>query len=98
MIQNGKVQTVDDKVMPLMRFEKAETEVLPLVNNFNPITNDWVDISGVLRVGVASHGVGRRRDEWNEFSREIQDPPVRPLAQRPSGDSSSRASKSAGSR
>ena len=48
VIQGGKTQVIDDKVMPLMKFEKAETEVLPLVNNFNPITNEWVDITGVL--------------------------------------------------
>jgi cellulose synthase/poly-beta-1,6-N-acetylglucosamine synthase-like glycosyltransferase/spore germination protein YaaH/peptidoglycan/xylan/chitin deacetylase (PgdA/CDA1 family) len=48
VIQSGKVQVVDDKVMPLMRFEKAETEVLPLINNFDPTTNQWVDISVML--------------------------------------------------
>ena len=48
VIQNGKIQTVDDKVMPLIRFEKAETEVLPLVNNFDPTTNEWIDISQLL--------------------------------------------------
>jgi cellulose synthase/poly-beta-1,6-N-acetylglucosamine synthase-like glycosyltransferase/spore germination protein YaaH/peptidoglycan/xylan/chitin deacetylase (PgdA/CDA1 family) len=48
VIQNGKVQPVDNKVMPLMRFEKADTEVLPLINNFDPTTDQWVDISGLL--------------------------------------------------
>ena len=48
VVQNGKVQPVDEKVMPLMRAEKAETEVLPLVNNFDPITDQWIDISPML--------------------------------------------------
>ncbi|HVZ15906.1 MAG TPA: polysaccharide deacetylase family protein, partial [Terriglobales bacterium] len=48
VVQNGKVQTVDDKVMPLIRFEKADTEVLPLVNNFDPTQDQWVDISSML--------------------------------------------------
>jgi len=48
VIQNGKVQTVDDKVMPLIRFEKADTEVLPLVNNFDPTNDQWFDISSIL--------------------------------------------------
>ncbi|HUN87984.1 MAG TPA: glycosyltransferase [Terriglobales bacterium] len=48
VIQNGKVQPVDTKVMPLIRFEKAETEVMPLVNNFDPTTDQWVDISAML--------------------------------------------------
>ncbi|MFB3917935.1 MAG: glycosyltransferase [Terriglobales bacterium] len=41
VVQNGSVRPVDDKVMPLMRAEKAETEVLPLINNFDPLRNKW---------------------------------------------------------
>ncbi|HEX8802078.1 MAG TPA: polysaccharide deacetylase family protein, partial [Terriglobales bacterium] len=37
----GKPRQVDDKVMPFLKAEKAQTEVLPLVNNFDPITNQW---------------------------------------------------------
>ncbi len=48
VIQNGRVQAIDDKVMPLIRFEKTETEVLPLINNFDPTTNQWMDISRML--------------------------------------------------
>jgi cellulose synthase/poly-beta-1,6-N-acetylglucosamine synthase-like glycosyltransferase/spore germination protein YaaH/peptidoglycan/xylan/chitin deacetylase (PgdA/CDA1 family) len=48
VIQGGKVQPVDEKVMPLIRLEKAETEVLPLVNNFNPTTNEWMDLSPLM--------------------------------------------------
>jgi len=48
VIQNGKVQPVDTKVMQLIRFEKAETEVMPLVNNFDPTSDQWVDISAML--------------------------------------------------
>ena len=48
VVQNGKVQPVDDKVMPFLKEAKAETEVFPLVNNFQPISNEWLDISGFL--------------------------------------------------
>jgi cellulose synthase/poly-beta-1,6-N-acetylglucosamine synthase-like glycosyltransferase/peptidoglycan/xylan/chitin deacetylase (PgdA/CDA1 family) len=48
VVQNGKVQPVDDKVMPFLKEQKAETEVFPLVNNFQPITNEWLDISKFL--------------------------------------------------
>jgi len=48
VVQNGKVQPVDDKVMPFLREQKAETEVFPLVNNFQPISNEWLDISKFL--------------------------------------------------
>jgi peptidoglycan-N-acetylglucosamine deacetylase len=41
MDEKGKPRPVDDKVMPFLRSEKAQTEVLPLVNNFDPITNQW---------------------------------------------------------
>jgi cellulose synthase/poly-beta-1,6-N-acetylglucosamine synthase-like glycosyltransferase/peptidoglycan/xylan/chitin deacetylase (PgdA/CDA1 family) len=37
----GKTRPVDDKVMPFLHEEKAQTEVFPLVNNFDPITNQW---------------------------------------------------------
>ncbi len=42
VIQNGRVQPVDVKVMPFLKDVKAETEVLPMVNNYDPIRNRWV--------------------------------------------------------
>jgi len=39
--EQGKPRPVDDKVMPFLHSEKAQTEVFPLVNNFDPITNQW---------------------------------------------------------
>ena len=48
VVQDGKVQPVDDKVMPFLKEAKAETEVFPLVNNFQPISNEWLDIGGFL--------------------------------------------------
>ena len=41
MDDKGKPRPVDDKVMSFLKGEKAQTEVLPLVNNFDPITNEW---------------------------------------------------------
>jgi peptidoglycan-N-acetylglucosamine deacetylase len=47
---NGKVRPVDDKLMPFLKAEKAETEVFPLVNNFDPINNEWKsDIADFLQ-------------------------------------------------
>ncbi len=48
VVQNGRVQQVDDKVMPFLKEQKAETEVFPLVNNFQPITNEWLNIAPFL--------------------------------------------------
>ena len=41
MDEKGKPRPVDDKVMPFLKAEKAQTDVLPLVNNFDPIINEW---------------------------------------------------------
>src|SRR5271169_6649136 len=41
MDDKGKPRPVDDKVMSFLKGEKAQTEVLPLVNNFDPVTNEW---------------------------------------------------------
>ncbi|HEU5453636.1 MAG TPA: glycosyltransferase [Terriglobales bacterium] len=46
---DGAVHTVDTQVMPFLKQENAETEVLPLVNNFDPTTNLWkADIAGFM--------------------------------------------------
>jgi peptidoglycan-N-acetylglucosamine deacetylase len=39
--EDGKVTSIDDKVMSFLKGEKAQTEVFPLVNNFDPTTNQW---------------------------------------------------------
>ncbi len=41
-IQNGKVAPVDEKVMKFLKAEKAESEVFPLVNNFDPVARQWL--------------------------------------------------------
>ena len=41
MDAKGKPRPVDDKVMPFLKSEKAQMEVLPLVNNFDPVSNQW---------------------------------------------------------
>jgi cellulose synthase/poly-beta-1,6-N-acetylglucosamine synthase-like glycosyltransferase/spore germination protein YaaH/peptidoglycan/xylan/chitin deacetylase (PgdA/CDA1 family) len=47
---NGKAETVDQKLMPLLKKENAQTDVFPLVNNFDPITNVWrEDVGRFLR-------------------------------------------------
>ena len=41
LMDKGKPRPVDDKVMPFLKGEKAPMEVLPLVNNYDPISNQW---------------------------------------------------------
>jgi cellulose synthase/poly-beta-1,6-N-acetylglucosamine synthase-like glycosyltransferase/peptidoglycan/xylan/chitin deacetylase (PgdA/CDA1 family)/spore germination protein YaaH len=42
VVQNGHVQTVDNKIMPLLAEKHADTRVVPEVNNFDEIHQKWV--------------------------------------------------------
>lgn len=46
VMNGGKPRVVDDKLMPFLKAENAETEVLPLVNNFDPLANQWKEDIG----------------------------------------------------
>jgi cellulose synthase/poly-beta-1,6-N-acetylglucosamine synthase-like glycosyltransferase/spore germination protein YaaH/peptidoglycan/xylan/chitin deacetylase (PgdA/CDA1 family) len=43
LVEGGVVHAADDKVMTFLKQEKAETEVMPLVNNFDPTKNQWIE-------------------------------------------------------
>src|SRR5581483_5599121 len=50
----GQVTKFDERVMDLIKREKLPMDVFPLVNNFDPIANDWVsDIGGMLSAPAA---------------------------------------------
>ncbi|HEX5434506.1 MAG TPA: glycosyl hydrolase family 18 protein, partial [Candidatus Angelobacter sp.] len=42
VVQKGRVHSPDDKVMPFLRAEKANVDVLPLINNFDPVGKQWL--------------------------------------------------------
>ena len=42
VIQNGHVHSPDDSVMGFLRGEKANIDVLPLINNFDPVAKQWL--------------------------------------------------------
>ncbi|MGE5323037.1 MAG: glycosyltransferase [Actinomycetota bacterium] len=42
VVQNGHIHSPDDKVMPFLHAEKANVDVLPLVNNFDPVARQWL--------------------------------------------------------
>src|SRR6202041_952028 len=46
VIQDNRVRSVDDRVMPFLKAEDSSMEVFPMVNNFNG--TDWVDLGGFL--------------------------------------------------
>lgn len=86
VVQNGRVQSVDTKVMPLMRFEKAETEVLPLVNNFDPTTDQWIDIATLLN-DPAARGTLRQQlaaflasDQYKGLNLDFENIPIKEQA------------------
>ncbi len=44
---NGSpVRSVDDKVMPFLKSEKAAVDVVPLINNFDPVRRQWLNNIG----------------------------------------------------
>lgn len=43
VVQNSAVRSVDDKVMPFLKAEKADVEVFPLINNFDPVQKTWIN-------------------------------------------------------
>jgi len=62
----GKPRPVDDKVMPFLKGEKAQMEVLPLVNNFDPVLNLWQpDVTAKFLADPAARK--RFRDELVKF-------------------------------
>jgi len=46
VVRGTAVHPVDDQVTSLIRNEKAETEVFPLVNNFDPVAQQWISDIG----------------------------------------------------
>src|SRR5512146_1007272 len=44
--KTGRARKVDDKLMPFLKAENAETEVFPMVNNFDPVAGVWKENIG----------------------------------------------------
>ena len=65
VIDNGHVANIDPKLMPLIKSANAQVDVLPLVNNFDPISNEWrTDIAQMLS---SKNGRERFRQEMGTF-------------------------------
>jgi peptidoglycan-N-acetylglucosamine deacetylase len=66
MDEQGKPRPVDERVMPFLHSEKAQTDVFPLVNNFDPISNQWrPDVTAAFLADPAARK--RFRDELLRF-------------------------------
>src|SRR6202171_2096783 len=46
VVQGGAVHSVDEKVMPFLKAEKANVDVFPLINNFDPTQRVWLNNIG----------------------------------------------------
>jgi cellulose synthase/poly-beta-1,6-N-acetylglucosamine synthase-like glycosyltransferase/peptidoglycan/xylan/chitin deacetylase (PgdA/CDA1 family)/spore germination protein YaaH len=65
VITNGHVAAIDPKLMPLIKSTNAQVDVLPMVNNFDPIQNVWrTDIALMLD---SKEGRERFRQEMSTF-------------------------------
>jgi peptidoglycan-N-acetylglucosamine deacetylase len=42
VVANGRVHPTDDRVMPFLKAQKAELEVFPLINNYDPVAREWL--------------------------------------------------------
>ena len=60
VMNNGKPAQIDPKVMPLIQQENPGAEVLPLVNNFDPVSNEWKAEIGDFLSSDAGRGRFRR--------------------------------------
>ena len=65
VMKDGKPALIDPKVMQFIKQENAATEVLPLVNNFDPIANEWKAEIGDFLADPA--GRQRFRNEIESF-------------------------------
>src|SRR5215510_2709613 len=57
VVQDIKVRPVDDKVMPFLKAEKANVDVFPLINNFDPVKRAWL-----TNVGAFLNDAGARQN------------------------------------
>ena len=61
VINNNAVRPVDDKVMPFLKAEKANVEVFPLINNFDPVQRIWQTNAGDFLKNPAGRDNFRRQ-------------------------------------
>ena len=84
VVQGAAIHAVDEK-HPLMAFlkeEKAQTEVFPLVNNFDPVSNQWLTSIGELLNDAAARAMLRRNlliflasDNYRGLSLDLEEIP-----------------------
>jgi cellulose synthase/poly-beta-1,6-N-acetylglucosamine synthase-like glycosyltransferase/peptidoglycan/xylan/chitin deacetylase (PgdA/CDA1 family)/spore germination protein YaaH len=61
VVENGIVHSTDDRVMPFLRAEKADAEVFPLINNFEPVSKQWLTNIGDFLMDPAARQTFRKQ-------------------------------------
>ncbi len=61
VVDNGIVHSTDDRVMPFLRAEKADVEVFPLINNFEPVSKQWLPNIGDFLLDPAARQTFRKQ-------------------------------------
>jgi cellulose synthase/poly-beta-1,6-N-acetylglucosamine synthase-like glycosyltransferase/peptidoglycan/xylan/chitin deacetylase (PgdA/CDA1 family) len=65
VISNGHAANIDPKLMPMIKSVNAQVDVLPMVNNFDPIANSWR--SDIVKMLDSKEGRARFRQEISTF-------------------------------
>jgi cellulose synthase/poly-beta-1,6-N-acetylglucosamine synthase-like glycosyltransferase/peptidoglycan/xylan/chitin deacetylase (PgdA/CDA1 family)/spore germination protein YaaH len=65
VIENNHVTNVDARLMPLIKSTNAQVDVLPMVNNFDPVANEWR--ADVVQMLNSMDGRERFRKELGMF-------------------------------
>jgi peptidoglycan-N-acetylglucosamine deacetylase len=53
VVNPADISRIDVEVMPFLKQKPGRTQVFPLVNNYNPVTKQWIDISRFLNDDAA---------------------------------------------
>jgi len=61
LVEGSKVHAPDEKVMPFLKSEKAQTQVFPLVNNYDPTRSMWMSNIGDFLANPAGRQNFRRQ-------------------------------------
>jgi len=65
VIKDGHAANIDPKLMPMVKSTNAQVDVLPMVNNFDPIVNEWR--SDIAKMLDSNDGRERFRQEISTF-------------------------------
>ncbi len=72
VISNGHAADIDPKLMPMIKSTNAQVDVLPMVNNFDPVTNEWRSDIGKMLDSKEGRERFRQDDKHLPGQRQLQ--------------------------